>query len=113
MLGDRIPTELFQSAITASAATYFTNASASYRTQLTGLFIVNTSASQRTVTLYKNGTAVGNQIANAIVLPANTSAIIDLVGKPLVFTGTQTFSAKQDTGTDVTITAVGIIEQIA
>ncbi len=111
-IGDRIPTELFQSAITASPATYFTN-SASNRTQLTGLFVVNTGASQRTVTLYKNGTGASNQIANAIVLPANTSAIIDLVGKPLVFTGTQTFSAKQDTGTDVSITAVGVIEQIA
>lgn len=111
MLGDRIPTELFQSAITASAATYFTNGGASYRTQMTGLFITNTGASSRDVTLYKNGTAASNQLPK-ITLPAGASTIIDLVGKPLVFTGTQTFSAKQDTGTDVTITAVGIVEQI-
>lgn len=109
-LGDRTPTELCQSALTASASTYFTNAGASYRTQMTQIFIVNTSASQRIVTLYKNGTGANNQIANSITLPANTSTIIDT---KLVFTGTQTFSAKQDTGTDVTITCEGIVEQIA
>jgi len=112
MLGDRIPTELCQSALTASAATYFTNTSASYRTQMTGIWLCNTGSSQRVVTLYKNGTASSNQIANSITLPANTSTIIDLSGKPLVFTGTQTFSSKQDTGTDISILAVGIVEQI-
>lgn len=109
MLNDRIPTELCQSAITASAATYFTNASASYRTQMSQIFLCNTGASSRIVTLYKNGVAVNNQIANSITLPANTSTIIDT---KLVFTGTQTFSAKQDVGTDVTITACGVVEQI-
>jgi len=111
-LGDRIPTELFQSAITASAVTYFTNTSSSYRTQMTGLFIANTGSTARVVTLYKNGTGAANQIVNSLSLEANTSAIIDLSGKPLIFTGTQTFGAKQDTGTDVSITATGIIEQI-
>jgi len=109
-VGDRIPTELCQSALTASAATYFTNTSTSYRTQITQIFLCNTSASQRTVTLYKNGVAAANQLLNSIVLPAYGSTVIDT---KLVFTGTQTFSAKQDTGTDVTITAEGVVEQIA
>lgn len=109
-IGDRIPTELCQSALTASAATYFTNGGASYRTQLTQIFLCNTSASQRVVTLYKNGVAANNQIMNSITLPANSSTVIDT---KLVFTGTQTLSAKQDTGTDVTMTCEGIVEQIA
>jgi hypothetical protein len=109
MIGDRIPTELVISALTALAATYFTNASASYRTQALQIYLCNTGATQRTITLYKNGVAAANQIANSIVLPANGSAIIDT---KLVFTGTQTLSAKQDTGTDVTMAIYGIVEQI-
>lgn len=109
-VGDRTPKELGQSALTASVATYFTNTSASYRTQLLQIFLANTGASQRVVTLYKNGTGAGNQIANSITLPANGSAIIDT---KLVFTGTQTLSAKQDAGTDVSMTLCGIEEQIA
>ena len=109
-LGDIIPKELGQSALTASTATYFTNQSASYRTQLLQIFLSNTGSSQRVVTLYKNGTGASNQIANSITLPVNGSAIIDT---KLVFIGTQTLSAKQDAGTDVTMTLCGIEEQIA
>ncbi|MNP32511.1 hypothetical protein D3C76_1256950 [compost metagenome] len=111
-IGDRTPTELIApSALSTTATAKYTN-DASNLTQLTGLWISNTSAAQRTVTLYKNGTAATNQIA-AIVLAAGASAFIDLAGKALVFTGTQTLAAKQDTGTDCNIAAYGIIEQIA
>ena len=111
-IGDRTPTEMVApTALSATATAYYTNA-ASNRGQLTGLWIDNTGASQHTVTIYKNGTAVTNQLSQ-IVLPAGTSAFIDLAGKALVFTGTQTFAAKQDTGTDVNIAAYGVIEQIA
>lgn len=110
-IGDRIPKELIvPTALSSTATTRFTNQSASYRTQMLQLFLCNTGASQRIVTLYKNGTAATNQIANSITLPANTSTIIDL---KLVFTGTQTLAAKQDTGTDVNIAAYGVEEQIA
>ena len=61
------------------------------------------------ITLYKNGTATTNEIANSITLPANGSTIIDT---KLVLTGTQTIGAKQDTGTDVNIAIYGIVEQI-
>lgn len=110
-IGDRIPKELIApSALSNAATTKFTNQSASYRTQLTQIFLCNTSSSQRVVTLYKNGTGTTNQIANSITLPANTSTIIDT---KLIFTGTQTLAAKQDTGADVNIAAYGIEEQIA
>jgi hypothetical protein len=112
-LGDRTPTELTApGALTASAATYFTNTSSSFRTQMTGIWLCNTGSSTRNITLYKNGTATGNQISNSIQLAANSSVIIDLAGKALVFTGTQTFSAKQDTGTDCNIATYGVVEQI-
>lgn len=111
-IGDRTPTELIPpTALGTTATAVYTNAAAN-RGQLTGLWISNTSAFQRVVTLYKNGTASVNQIS-AITLPAGTSTFIDLSGKALVFTGTQTLAAKQDAGTDCNIAAYGIIEQIA
>ena len=111
-IGDRIPTELCQTLLSTSATNYFTNTSTN-RTQLTGIFLVNTGSTQRTITLYKNGLNPVNQMSNSIVLSGNASAWLPLSGMPFVFTGTQTFGAKQDVGTDVTMTAVGIVEQIA
>jgi len=108
-IGDRIPTELCLTTLSATVTTIYTNTSASYRTQATEIFLCNTGSSQRVITLYKNGTAITNQILNSITLPANTSTIIDT---RLVCTGTQTISAKQDTGTDVNIAIYGIVEQI-
>lgn len=110
-IGDRIPTELTApTALSATATAVFTNASASFRTQATQIFLCNTGATQRTVTLFKNGLVAANQIANSITLPANTSTIIDT---KLVLTGTQIIGAKQDVGTDVNIAIYGVVEQIA
>ena len=110
-IGDRTPTELTPpTALSTIATAVFTNTSASYRTQATQIFLCNTGASQRIVTLYKNGVTVAEQIANSITLPANTSTIIDT---KLVLTGTQTIGAKQDVGTDVNVAIYGVIEQIA
>lgn len=117
-IGDRIPTEMIPpTALSTTATNRFTNAAAN-RSQLTGLWISNSGASQRTVTIYKNGTAASNIIATIILGPIGSatlasSAFIDLSGKALVFTGTQTLAAKQDAGVDVNIAAYGIVEQIA
>ena len=108
-IGDRIPKELGQAVLSNVASTIFANSSASFRTQLTQIFIANTGASSRVITLYKNGVAAGNQIANSITLDANSSTVLTV---QLVFTDTQTFSAKQDAGADVTITCEGVVEQI-
>lgn len=109
-VGDRTPTELCLTTLSATATAVFTNASASYRTQATQIFLANTGATQRTITLYKNGTATANVIANSIVIPANGSVVLD---SKIVLTGTQTIGAKQDTGTDVNIAIYGVVEQIA
>ena len=110
-IGDRIPTELTApTALGTSATSVFTNGGASYRTQTTQIYLCNTGSSQRTITIYKNGTATTNQILNSIILPANTSTILSNV---LVTTGTQIIAAKQDVGTDVNIAIYGIVEQIA
>ncbi|QNK54572.1 hypothetical protein [Paenibacillus sp. PAMC21692] len=112
-IGDRTPTELIApTALSATATVRYTN-TASNRTQMTALVLSNTGSSTRVVTIYKNGTAATNQILSSITLEAGASVIIDLVGKALVFTGTQTLAAKQDTGTDVNIYATGVVEQIA
>lgn len=110
-IGDFIPTELVAPiAMAATATTVFTNSGASYRTQLAQIFICNTGATQRTITLFKNGLATANQIANSIVIPANGSIIIDT---KIVLTGTQTLGAMQGTGTDCNIACYGVVEQIA
>ncbi|RJX40041.1 hypothetical protein D3P09_11745 [Paenibacillus pinisoli] len=112
-IGDRTPAEIIAPvALSATATARYTN-SAANRTQVTGIWLSNNGASERKVSLYKNGTATVNMIASAIVLPASGSIFIDLAGKALVFTGTQTLAAKQDAGADVTMAAYGIIEQIA
>ncbi|OFV69247.1 hypothetical protein [Acetobacterium wieringae] len=109
-IGDVTPSELCLAALGITAATVITNAGASYRTQATQIFIANTGASQRTITLYKNGIATTNIIASSIVIPAGGSVIIDT---KLILTGTQTIGAKQDVGTDCNIAIYGIVEQIA
>lgn len=108
-VGDRIPTELCLTALSATATAVFTNASASYRTQATQIYLANTGSTQRIISLYKNGTSTTNIIANSIIIPANGSVIIDT---KIVLTGTQTIGAKQDTGTDVNIAIYGVVEQV-
>jgi hypothetical protein len=113
-INDRTPTELIApSALGITAANQFTNAGANFRTQMTGIWLCNTGASSRVVSLFKNGLVTANQIGGSITLAAGASVIIGLVGNPLVFTGTQVLGAKQDVGTDVNIVAYGIVEQIA
>ena len=109
-IGDVTPSELCLAALGITAATVITNAGASYRTQATQIFLANTGATERKVTLYKNGTATANIIASSIVIPAGGSVIIDT---KLILTGAQTIGAKQDVGTDVNMAVYGIIEQIA
>ena len=109
-IGDVTPSEMCLTALSATAATIFTNAGASYRTQATQIFIANTGAAERKVTIYKNGTGTTNIIASSIVIPAGGSVIIDT---KIILTGTQTLAAKQDVGTDVNMAVYGIIEQIA
>jgi len=109
-VGDRISTELIAPGALSNIATVkFTNTSGAYRTEITEIWLANTSASTRTVTLYKNGTATTNIIGSSISIPANGSIILPA---HLVFTGTQTLAAKQDTGADCNIAAYGIVEQI-
>lgn len=109
-IGDRIPTELTApTALSTTATSVFTN-NAVNRTQASQIFLCNTGASQRIVTLYKNGTAASNQILNSITLPANSSTVIDT---KLVATGTQVIAAKQDAGADVNIAIYGVVEQIS
>lgn len=109
-IGDVTPSEMCLTALSATATTIFTNAGVSYRTQATQIFIANTGATQRTVTLYKNGTATTNIIASSIVIPAYGSIILDT---KLILTGAQTIGAKQDVGTDCNIAIYGVVEQIA
>lgn len=109
-IGDRTPKKLAQSALGITAVTYYTGI-ANNRTQVTQIFLANTNTTTtRYVTLYVFGVAVGNVIAQKIEIPANGSVIID---SKIVMLATETLSAKQDTGTDVTMTLFGIEEQIA
>ena len=109
-VGDRIPTELCLTTLSATATAVLTNSGVSYRTQILEVWLCNTGASTRVISLFKNGLVTANQIANSITLTAGASIQIPM---HLVCTGTQTFGAKQDVGTDVNVICNGVVEQIA
>lgn len=113
-VGDRTPTELIVPAALSNAiSTQLTNQGASFRTQMTQIVLNVTGATKRIVSLYKNGTAAANNIMNIVLDPTTNGSATAIIEVPLVFTGAQTLSAKQDVGADVTISAYGIVEQIA
>ncbi|MHB8077420.1 hypothetical protein [Desulfosporosinus fructosivorans] len=109
-IGDRIPKKLGQSVLNTTAVTLYTG-QIGYRTQVLQIFVANTNTTTaRYVKLMAYGTGVGNVLIQNLELPAKGSAVIDT---KLVVLASETISALQDTGTDVTVTVLGIEEQIA
>lgn len=103
----RTAKRLLQTALSTTASTVYT-APASTNTQITEIYLANTGSTARTVTLYVNGTANANIIINGLLVAANSSVILQDT-KIVIPTGT-VFSAKQDVGTDITMTAFGVEE---
>lgn len=107
--GDRTPKKFGQTALNTSVVTVVSGA-AGVRRELTKIYIANTGASTRKVTLYAYGTVAGNVLVQALTLDPNASALLTDTG--IVLLNGETFSAKQDAGNDITITVLGIEEEL-
>jgi hypothetical protein len=100
--------KLCQSALSNSTTTMYT-APALTTTQVTEIWLANTNTTTtRKVTLYAHGTGTANVLLPAVAIPAN--GFISVSDAKIVLAAAQTISAKQDTGTDVTLTAYGVEE---
>ena len=66
----------------------------------------------RTVVIYKNGTAVSNEVLRFYLNPANGAAFTIITELPFFLENGQSMSFKQDIGEDVTILVVGIEETL-
>lgn len=111
-----IPKTLVSKALTTVAsATSYTNVSSSYRTIVTSVILTGQSGTttSRKVTIYKGGTASGNERINIDIDPSGAvypkTVTIDT---PIVLTGTEAIYVKQDAGADVNIEVSGTEENI-
>lgn len=76
--------------------------------QVTEIYLVNNGSTERTVDLYQGGTSTSNMILRGVVVPASGSTLLQDL-KIVVIAG-QALAARQNTGTDVILTAYGIEE---
>jgi len=102
-----IAKRLAQSALSTIVTSRYT-APASTTAQVTEIWLANTGLTDRIVSLYQGGTAVANMIANGINVPSGGS--VCLSDCKIVVTASQTLAAKQDVGTDITLTLYGVEE---
>ena len=97
--------KLFQGALSNSAGAKFTNTNGK-TAQVCEIYLVNTGTVARTVTLYAHGTAAANTIA---VLSIDAGGCVILQDLKIILTGTEVLAAKQDTGTDVIMIGLSIL----
>ncbi|OUS69771.1 hypothetical protein B1748_30145 [Paenibacillus sp. MY03] len=76
--------------------------------QVTEIYLANTGTTERKVDLHHGGTADTNAIMRGITVPAGGCTILQEM--KIVVTSAQALAAKQDTGTDVIMTAFGVEE---
>jgi len=99
--------KLAQSALGTEAAAVYTSP-ANTVTQVTEIWLANTNTTTaRKVAIYAHGTAAGNTLIPELEIPAKGTKIVNA---KIVLAAAEVFSAKQDTGTDVIITAYGVQE---
>ena len=105
------PKMLCQESLSAGATAVYTTP-ADHRTQITEIWITNTSTTDsRDVALFAHGTAAGNTIAQKITVEAEATTIID--GSKIVLDAAEVLAASQDAGTDVILTAYGVEEDLS
>ena len=105
-------TRLIQATLTTTnTATYFSNAGANYITTITSITLINTnSTTTRTVTAYIAGTASGNILFTIQIYPNGTQII---TGLDYILANTDSIYFKQDTGADVNIAVMGVVEELS
>lgn len=103
----RTAKKLIQSALSTVISTMATGV-AGGRTQVTQIFLANNGTATRYVTLYAHGTVAANVLLPKIEIYPESGKILDNL--KIVLAAGETLSAKQDTGTDVILTAYGVEE---
>lgn len=106
----RTPKKVGQVALNVSGSVVTIATGAAVRTQITQLFLCNTGASSRTVTLFAHGTGI---TAANMILPPTTIAVgeVKIIDDLKIVLGAgETLRGYQSAGTDITATAYGIEE---
>lgn len=105
--------ELQSTLTTTNTDTALTNLGDSYVTYINSISLTlqNGSSTNRTVTIYKNGSNSANEILN-IDLNANNCKSILITDLRIKLTGTQSIYFKQDSGNDVELLLTCTREQI-
>lgn len=98
-----VANHLSQNALSTSITAQVTGAS-SKTTHVVEIYLANTGSTARTVTLYTLGTASTNMLI-PISIPANGGVILE--GKKIILNAGEILYAKQDVGTDITMTTYG------
>ncbi|RXZ84573.1 hypothetical protein EBB07_00720 [Paenibacillaceae bacterium] len=98
---------LAQAALSATVTTRYT-APAGATAQVTEIYLANTGTTERKVSIYQGGAANGNMIINGLAIEPGGSVIIQ--DTKIVIAASQVLAAKQDVGTDITMTVYGVEE---
>jgi len=110
-VGDFTPKKLLQKALTTTATESQITGAVNTRTTVTSITYANTNTTTtRSVTPYIYGTTATNRLPLASY-PANSGDI--LTGLDYVLLAGETMSFAQDSGTDVTVTIMGIEEVVS
>ena len=104
----RTPKKIGQVSLNVSGSVVTIATGAAVQTQVTELYLCNTGASTRKVTLFAHGAGItaANMLFKTIELAPEESKILE--DKKIILASGDTLRAYQDTGTDVTATAYGI-----
>lgn len=108
--GDISPKRWIHKALSATATDSQQAGAVNVRRYMSAINLVNTGSTARTVSIYIGGTAAADEVMR-IPLPAGASET--LTELPYFVEIGQSFSLKQDTGTDVNATVWGAEEVLA
>jgi hypothetical protein len=110
-IGDVAQKKLLAKALTITNTDSSVTGAATKLTTITSITLANlNTTTARTVTIYGYGTAAGNTVA-IITIPALGTEI--LTGLDYVLAAGESYYFKQDTGTDVNATVMGIEEVVS
>lgn len=103
----RVAKKLCQVALGDTATAVYT-APDGGKTQVSEIWLANTGDTARTVAIYAHGTDTVNLLVPGVEVAAYGTQIID--GSKIILGSEEVLAGKQDTGTDVILTAYGIEE---
>lgn len=99
--------KLCQSTLASTVTAEYTSP-ANTKTQVTEIWLTNTSGVTRTISLYAHGLANVNTLISSLPIEAGGVRVIN--GSKIVLEAAEVLGGKQDVGEDVILTAYGIQE---